>query len=380
MVHPDANLCIGLQCHTAPFSWKVVFESDYQLYEIIMTACTPKEELEWRSRLAKPRELEAGDQADCSLFSSLAMDIRTFGTIFGKPGSMTRRLSVHRATTVGLKIPLCQVILKNTSAIKETATPATSTLINRSPSLLTTNTRIPILAPARADRARLEALLSDVWSREVLPFPGLPAKVRSDHLVRNSASSVIRKLSVASIASSLSKRSMSHASLQKVESDDTTLTRAETSRSYEDVRQSAKEAGLHDSGAQTEPNQAVPICQERKMSTRLTLPLERPKTGVPISRSISRPDAILVQADSTTNLSALSLGALRTSSSNSARISRPGSVLSKTSTCRTAEKENNSRPSEDCAASVETKAAGKWARVGGLRRSIVSKGFKSLFR
>lgn len=111
---------------------------------------------------------------------------------------------------------LCQVIIKNTNAFKETASCAS---INRSQSLLTTN-RIPVLAPARADRIRLEGLLADVWTREILPYPGMTSRARSEHLVRASASSMMRKLSVASIASNFTKRSGSLASLHMTAEDD----------------------------------------------------------------------------------------------------------------------------------------------------------------
>lgn len=73
--------------------------------------------------------------------------------------------------------------------------------------------RVPVLAPARTDRIRLETLLSDVWSRDILPWPGLTHRTRSEHLVRASASSMIRKLSVASITSNFSKRSTSQISI-----------------------------------------------------------------------------------------------------------------------------------------------------------------------
>ncbi|KAF3017465.1 hypothetical protein E8E14_009704 [Neopestalotiopsis sp. 37M] len=205
----------GLQCHTAPFSWKLVFEIDHQLYEVIMTACTPREENEWRSRLARAIPSEAQEAGEPLFCSSLALNIKSLGTVFGKPGSVARRLSIHRATTVGPKSPLCQVILKNTTTVKETTSPANDTPnINRSQSLLTTTTRIPILAPPRGDRARIEAQLSDVWSRKILPFPGITPRSRSEHLVRASASTMMRKLSVASITSSFAKRSGSSASSQ----------------------------------------------------------------------------------------------------------------------------------------------------------------------
>lgn len=60
---------------------------------------------------------------------------------------------------------------------------------------------------------RLENLISDVWTREILPFPGMTSRTRSEHLVRASASSMMRKLSVASIASNFTKRSGSYISL-----------------------------------------------------------------------------------------------------------------------------------------------------------------------
>lgn len=217
---------IGLQCHTAPFSWKLVFECDYQLYEIIMTACSPKEEMEWRSRLDRAGNT-VEDVRDMSVFGSLELEMKSLGSVFGKPGkrdryddylattvysngrgsgTSARRLSIQRATTVASKAPLYQVVLKNTSFVRDGAATSTSGLaINRSQSLLTTNTRLPVLTPSRGDRARLEALLSDVWSREVLPFPGMAGRSRSEHLVR--ASSVMRKLSVASLTGSFSKRS-----------------------------------------------------------------------------------------------------------------------------------------------------------------------------
>ncbi|KAI0846817.1 Dbl homology domain-containing protein [Daldinia vernicosa] len=204
----------GLQCHTAPFSWKLVFECDHQLYEIIMTACSPKEEHEWRSRLTRQNSIESYEISEPIFYSSIFLDVKSLGTIFGKPGTVARRLSIHRATTVGPKSPLCQVILKNTSTMKDNSS-SIPPQINRSQSLLTTNSRIPVLTPSRGERARLEALLADVWSRKVLPFPGITYRSKSEHLVRSSASTVMRKLSVASITNSFTKRSTSATSVPK---------------------------------------------------------------------------------------------------------------------------------------------------------------------
>lgn len=75
----------GLQCHTAPYSWKLIFECDHQLYEMIMTACTPKEELEWRARLDRP-EREECESRCANIHGSLDLNIKSLGTIFGKQG------------------------------------------------------------------------------------------------------------------------------------------------------------------------------------------------------------------------------------------------------------------------------------------------------
>ncbi|RKF63882.1 putative dbl homology [Erysiphe neolycopersici] len=192
----------GLQCHTAQFSWKLVFECDHQLFELTMSACSFSEEKEWRSRLMKCSCREGLFTEEQSIFSSIYLPVKPLGSIFGKPGTVARRISVHRATTVGPMSGLCQVIIKNTNAFKETPS---SIAINRSQSLLTTN-RTPVLAPSRVERCRLEALLSDVWSRQCLPYPGMTHRARSEHIVRTSASSMMRKLSVASIASNFTKQ------------------------------------------------------------------------------------------------------------------------------------------------------------------------------
>jgi hypothetical protein len=125
---------------------------------------------------------------------------------------MAKRLAIHRATTIGPKSSLCQVIIKNTTDGKDVPRSASSSTINRSQSLLTTN-RILVLAPPRQDRVRLENLLSDVWTRDILPFPAMTSRARGEHLVRSSANSMIRKLSVASITSNFTKRSASQTSL-----------------------------------------------------------------------------------------------------------------------------------------------------------------------
>ncbi|KAG8416815.1 hypothetical protein J3459_013603 [Metarhizium acridum] len=176
-----------------------------KLFEIIMTACTPKEEVEWRARLSSPL-------AQCKIgvattLTFLDLNIKSLGVVTGKSDPGARRLSIRRATTICPKPALYQVIIKNTSGVRQTSGHGSTSLnIHRSHSLLAAKPRVSFLAPPRSERARLEVILADVWSQEILPFSGMSGRSRSERLVRTSASTVIRKLSVASIASSFAKR------------------------------------------------------------------------------------------------------------------------------------------------------------------------------
>ena len=219
----------GLQCYTAPHSWKLVFEHSARMFEIIMTACSSTEAEAWRRKLGSSINLQAKAVADGTsnvfeLHSPLTDEMRSVGKAFGKPGSFARRMSVQRTATVGPTTDLNQVIIKNTQAVKEAldGTSTASLQIPRSQSVATPS-HVQTLAPRRADRVRLEGFLSDVWTRDVLPYPGMQPR-RSDP-IRAGANHVIRKFSMASITSnfSTSRRSAgsaSHSSISQVIKED----------------------------------------------------------------------------------------------------------------------------------------------------------------
>jgi hypothetical protein len=81
----------GLQCHSARHSWKIVFISNNQLYELMLTACSPKEELEWRSRLSKRSSASPSDDrdpAEMEGYTADSMNIKTLGTVYRKSGAL----------------------------------------------------------------------------------------------------------------------------------------------------------------------------------------------------------------------------------------------------------------------------------------------------
>lgn len=82
------NFSKGLQCHSAPFSWKLVFECEHQLYEVLMAACTQKEERQWKKRIGDYVADNACTQLETLDAAFLALNITRFGTVFGSPGAI----------------------------------------------------------------------------------------------------------------------------------------------------------------------------------------------------------------------------------------------------------------------------------------------------
>ena len=163
----------GLQCQTAPFSWKVIFEADQSVFELILSACSAAEEEQWKSTLSsnglkKPMLSEQ--------FSMLYLDIQAIGHVMGKPDSLLRKITMQEA------MPQARyIILKNTHP---EASRGTNVGMREYISL-------PVLTPRRAARMQMEGELAEVWTKESLPYPGM----QRQHYIRASATSVLRKLS-----------------------------------------------------------------------------------------------------------------------------------------------------------------------------------------
>lgn len=208
-----AHVLLGLQCHTAPYSWKLVFESEHLLYEIMLCACSPQEEEQWKRHLSEYSAKEDQRQTEDDLISPLTyaimeLELKSFGQVFRRTNPLNRHLSIQRAATIP-RSSAYHVLIRNTSAPNDrrdrSVSPADS--VGRSQSLQSSN-RMPLLAPSRTERVRMEHQLASVWTRELLPYPGMTGP-RAESLIRSSASSMIRKLSKASISSSFTKRSTS---------------------------------------------------------------------------------------------------------------------------------------------------------------------------
>lgn len=200
---------LGLQCHTALYTWKLCFEVDGQLYEIIMSATSAAEEEAWTSGLKTENAASIGESVSGQRIpSAIGIDLKPVGLVFGQAGNLTRRLSIQRAATVGNRHSVCQVIIRGTHHAQDLQDLRQSSIaINRSQSHLTTH-RTAVLAPKRSDRAKLESSLAAVWTRDTLPAPNM-TQSRGGQIIRASAGSLVRKLSLASIHAPFGRRSAS---------------------------------------------------------------------------------------------------------------------------------------------------------------------------
>ncbi|TGO90356.1 hypothetical protein BPOR_0068g00230 [Botrytis porri] len=380
----------GLQCHTAPHSWKIVFEHISQLFEMIVSACSAKEELEWKSRLIDRSGKQCNSTVQQEMTASLSLDIKPMGTVYGKPGTVARRNTIHRATTMKgqTTIPL-SVIVRNTCATVEPSlsSSASQLSINRSHSLAGPH-RPTILAPSRTERVRLETLLADVWTRDIIPYPGMGSRPHREHTVRASASSMMRKISHASI-SSITKRSGSIASLHK-STEDHTATELDSLRPMVLNRQ----ARLSSSDSMPLPEDEYSMCQDTsagRHSSRLAVIIDEKEgstgTGAARSATASPIMARLASFRSKKSSGSLddSLNSKRSSASKSpsgkSSLALPivtaahGEEVRKENVLHSSMMVDNSSGREEAAGDLLQAQQRK-----GRNRAMLMEGFKNLFR
>jgi len=197
-----------LQCNSALYTWKICFAANRNYHELILSACSSVEGEQWQLGLkAGHANLKQGVT---SIPTAVSLDLRSVGPVFlpaeFRSDSIRREHSVQRAATVGNRTSMCQVIIRNTHNVQDLqdfrhSPPA----INRSQSHATAN-KVVVLAPKRSERARMETMLSEVWTKDKLPYPGMIAS-RGGQIIRASAGSLVRKLSFASMHAPFSRRS-----------------------------------------------------------------------------------------------------------------------------------------------------------------------------
>ena len=196
----NANAGIGLHCEDAPLSWKIIFYRGCHVFELVATACSEKEATKWKEQLLKQINRKE-EQHGRGLIPFLQRS-RTFLDLkpkFTFPNG-NRRPIISRSTSANAmgdaipKAPIVNLIIKGTeSAI--TRSISSINLVGRSQTVHTTYRPMAILTPKRHDRLRLEHRLASVWTKDVIPYPGMQTG-RGEYVLRSSAESLIRRFTI----------------------------------------------------------------------------------------------------------------------------------------------------------------------------------------
>ncbi|PGH07565.1 hypothetical protein AJ79_06235 [Helicocarpus griseus UAMH5409] len=189
----------GLHCVYAPFSWKMVFEMRRQTFEIILTACSEREETQWKENFHKQSIAETPLSLDDNIiikkYSMVQLPMKSLSAVVvdGQVHNLTRRSSVHGSLFSPPSNADCvHLLIKGTRAVSEDGHTKRSSL-GRSQSVQLSRQSV-ILAPKKQDRIRLERWSFDIWTCDIIPYPGMPLW-KGEHLIRSSAESFMRKLS-----------------------------------------------------------------------------------------------------------------------------------------------------------------------------------------
>ncbi|KAJ5440596.1 hypothetical protein N7491_003002 [Penicillium cf. griseofulvum] len=184
----------GLYCYGCLFSWKLLFQDQDENYEFVLSASSAVEEKQWNTEILKvsatlvettqPRTWEPGKH------SFLALQLVPLDHVQYTVFSMARRSM--DLTAISRKSHVQHVVIKKTHYPRHTEEPVIQaegeierpkTPVDRSALTLTAR---------RIDRIRLERLIAEVYTGDLLPSPGMVLG-RGDLFRRGS---IMRRLSL----------------------------------------------------------------------------------------------------------------------------------------------------------------------------------------
>ncbi|CEO59786.1 hypothetical protein PMG11_04443 [Penicillium brasilianum] len=187
----------GLFCYGCPFSWKFQFQVREENYEFVLSASSSIEERLWKTETLKcsaalAEKGQPGGTWDPRKYTLLNLPLVPLDHIQYTVASLARRSSMD---SVGIqrKASVQPVVIKKTHfphTSDEVTNPPPEGEIER-PKTTVARGALTVTA-RRAERVRLERLISDAYTRDVLPLPGMVLG-RGDIFRRGS---IMRRLSL----------------------------------------------------------------------------------------------------------------------------------------------------------------------------------------
>lgn len=169
-----------------PYSWKVIFQNEDHRYELILSASSASEERCWKTELLKTSAMSQAELPTISLepreFAFCFLPLVSLDAIDSRAAILARRTSVRSLSTNNPKRQPEHVVIKRTynPLYDDEVRSRQEAGIVRTRSAVREHAPV-ILSPLRQDRVRLERKIADIFSREILPFPGM-VMGRGDYL------------------------------------------------------------------------------------------------------------------------------------------------------------------------------------------------------
>jgi hypothetical protein len=197
----------GLYSPGAPHTWKLVFEADHHIFEVLLSACSDDEEVVWRNHmhdriLAEHKDYQEYSSTNMDFCSCRSSDIKPVGDVFGRPGTLARHQSLMRGGSSSTLESDGQYVVINNFLFADDANGSTN--LKRSYSALNFNGLVPTVNLKRGDRNRVEARLADVWTRDLIPFNATRPKPHKEP----SGAMIRRRLSMLSLLSGGSRKAL----------------------------------------------------------------------------------------------------------------------------------------------------------------------------
>lgn len=195
-----ANWILGLHCYGCAFSWKLLFQEQEESYEVVLSASSAAEEKHWKTEILKcsaalAEIAQRGHARDPRKYSFVNILLLPLDRVQYTVASLARRSSMD-SVSVSRKTNVQHVIIKKTHCPHNSE--EASSPIATGPDGEVDRPKTPIVRGAlticarRMDRIRLERLIADVYTRDVLPLPGMVLG-RGDMFRRGS---IMRRLSM----------------------------------------------------------------------------------------------------------------------------------------------------------------------------------------
>lgn len=187
---------IGLCCYGCLYSWKLIFQELDDNFELILGAASATEERQWKTEILKRTAALADTTkpgpAEPRRFSFSSLDLAPLDRETRTAPSLARRTSMHSLGTSLVKPNLQHVVIKKTHCPNFAAHASHIDGEMDRPKIPSSQSAM-ILTARRHDRVRLERFISDVYTRDVLPFPGMTL-AKGDILLRPGV--IMRRFSI----------------------------------------------------------------------------------------------------------------------------------------------------------------------------------------